>query len=102
ETYQEEKDEKNDDETSMSFLDHLDELRSRLIRSAIFVMAAFFVCWGMSGHIYHFLEVPVKAAMLEAKKTYASRLTAATTPLVDYPDGALGTFTFPGDVKVGD
>ena len=101
ETYEDEKDEKSDDETSMSFLDHLDELRSRLIRSAIFVMAAFFICWGLSGHIYHFLEIPVKAAMLEAKKTYASRLTAATSPLVDYPDGTLGTFSFPGDVKVG-
>ena len=105
-TYDDEKDEKEkdekDDETSMSFLDHLDELRSRLIRSAIFVMVAFFVCWGLSGHIYHFLEIPVKAAMLEAKKTYANLWASQTSTLVEYPDGGLGTFTFPGDVKVGE
>ena len=107
ESYDDEKDEKDKkdeqaDETSMSFLDHLDELRSRLIRSAIFVMAAFLVCWGLSGHIYHFLEIPVKAAMLEAKKIYASRMNAKTDPLVSYADGALVAFTFPGDVRVGD
>ena len=102
ETYDDEKDEKSDDETSMSFLDHLDELRSRLIRSAIFVMAAFFVCWGLSGHIYHFLEIPVKAAMLEAKKIYASQMTAVLSKLEELPDGTLVEFPFPGDAKVGD
>lgn len=101
ESYEEETEEKSD-ETSMSFLDHLDELRSRLVRSAIFVLVTFLVCWGLSDHIYHFLEVPVRAAMLEAKKINASRLNADTVPLDQYRDGTQMTFTFPGDAKVGD
>ena len=36
--------EEKEDESSMSFLDHLDELRSRLIRSAAFVLIAFIIC----------------------------------------------------------
>src|SRR5258705_10500293 len=102
-TYDEEKDEKDekDDETSMSFLDHLDELRKRLIRSAVFVMVAFFVCWGLSGHIYHFLEIPVKAAMLEANKIYASNVPAKLNKLDEFPDGALVEFAFPAAAKVG-
>jgi sec-independent protein translocase protein TatC len=101
ESYAEETEEKSD-ETSMSFLDHLDELRSRLIRSAIFVLVAFLVCWGLSDHIYHFLEVPVRAAMLEAKKIIASQVDAPIDPLVLYADGAIVSFTFPGDAKVGE
>ena len=49
----------------MSFLDHLDELRKRLIRSALFIAVAFVVCWVFSGYIYNFLQVPVLAAMRE-------------------------------------
>ena len=33
------------EEGTMSFLDHLDELRKRLIRSALFIAIAFVVCW---------------------------------------------------------
>lgn len=54
------------EEGAMSFLEHLDELRSRLVRIAIFVMAAFVICWLLSDKIYGFLEVPVRKAMLEA------------------------------------
>ena len=43
----------------MSFLDHLDELRKRLIYSAIGVSLAFVVSFGLSGHIYRILEKPV-------------------------------------------
>ena len=90
------------EESSMSFLDHLDELRRRLIRCALFVMIAFFVCWGLSGQIYHFLEIPVKAAMLEAQKISGIDLSATTTTLDAVPDDTLVQFSFPGDAKVGD
>ena len=43
----------------MSFLDHLDELRKRLIYSAIGVSIAFLVSFGLSGYIYRILEKPV-------------------------------------------
>src|SRR5258707_15812836 len=36
----------------MSFLEHLDELRKRLIRSMAFVLVAAFGCWFASGGLY--------------------------------------------------
>src|SRR5215210_4148989 len=52
----------------MSFLEHLDELRSRLIRSAIFIFVVLIGCWFVSDHIYNFLAVPVKRALAEAQR----------------------------------
>jgi len=52
----------------MSFLDHLDELRTRLIRSMAFVLIAAFACWWVSGYIYRFLERPVQHALNEAQQ----------------------------------
>jgi sec-independent protein translocase protein TatC len=52
----------------MSFLDHLDELRSRLIRSAVFIFVALCACWFVSDHIYNFLALPVKQALAEAQR----------------------------------
>lgn len=52
----------------MSFLDHLEELRSRLVRSAIFVFVAFLLCWFVSDSIYNFLALPVKHALAEAQE----------------------------------
>ena len=52
----------------MSFLDHLDELRSRIIRSLAFVFVVFIGCWFVSDHIYNFLAVPVQRALAEAQR----------------------------------
>ena len=88
------------EEGSMSFLDHLDELRTRLIRIAIFVVIAFVVCWFFSDRIYNFLQVPVQAAMLEAKRTGSARLPGAeVTSLADYI-GKEVAFVFPTDTRV--
>jgi sec-independent protein translocase protein TatC len=57
-------------ELRMSFLEHLDELRKRLIYSAIAVGIAFCIGFGFSGQIYDFLSVPVK---VEAKKARLAR-----------------------------
>ena len=51
----------------MSFLEHLDELRRRLIRSILFVVVASGVCWAFSEHIYNFLAKPVQHALAEAQ-----------------------------------
>jgi sec-independent protein translocase protein TatC len=50
----------------MSFLEHLDELRKRLVYSAVIIVIAFGVCWKFSGSIYNFLSVPVIEALSEA------------------------------------
>lgn len=52
----------------MSFLDHLDELRKRLVRSVIFIIVAFVFCWFVSKPIYNFLSVPVRQALSEAER----------------------------------
>ena len=85
----------------MSFLDHLDELRKRLIRSALFIGVAFVVCWILSDHIYGFLQVPVLAAMAEARRQPGSEFSGNTFALSDLPDGADVVFTLVTDAKIG-
>jgi sec-independent protein translocase protein TatC len=55
-------------EAQMSFLDHLDELRKRLVRSVIFIGLAFVFCWYFSARIYNFLAIPVKRELAFAKQ----------------------------------
>jgi sec-independent protein translocase protein TatC len=52
----------------MSFLEHLDELRKRLVRSFIFVFLATTVCWFISEPIYRFLAAPVQRALADAQR----------------------------------
>ena len=52
----------------MSFLDHLDELRKRLVNSVIIVIIAFIVCFAFSDDIFRFLEVPIRRALSEAQR----------------------------------
>jgi sec-independent protein translocase protein TatC len=52
----------------MSFLEHLDELRTRLIRSIVFVFLAAMVCWFVSDRIYNFLARPVQKALVAAQQ----------------------------------
>ncbi|NNE65020.1 MAG: twin-arginine translocase subunit TatC [Pyrinomonadaceae bacterium] len=53
---------------NMSFLEHLDEFRRRLVKSAIFVGLAFCVCFYFSDQIYNFLAIPVREALTEANR----------------------------------
>jgi sec-independent protein translocase protein TatC len=43
----------------MSFLDHLDELRSRIIYSLVALAIGFLVCWAFSDRIYNYMAVPI-------------------------------------------
>lgn len=52
----------------MSFLEHLDELRRRLIRSFVVVFVAAVACWFVSVPIYQFLAAPVERALAEAQR----------------------------------
>jgi sec-independent protein translocase protein TatC len=52
----------------MSFLEHLDELRRRLINSVLMIVVAFAVAFYFSVPIYNFLAVPVLRALAEAQR----------------------------------
>src|SRR5829696_9692292 len=70
----------------MSFLEHLDELRSRIIRSLAFVFVIFIGCWFVSDYIYNFLAVPVQRALAEAQRRELplGGLTGSETVLPNY------------------
>src|SRR5437879_12813323 len=44
---------------AMSFLEHLEELRSRIIYSIIAVAVGFFACWGYAERIYTIIQKPL-------------------------------------------
>ena len=46
----------------MTFLEHLEELRQRLVRSCIYLAVAFAVCWGFREQIFHFMVQPMRKA----------------------------------------
>ena len=57
----------------MSFLDHLDELRIRLIRSVTGVAICFALCFIFAKPIFHFLEKPVKQQLRKAGTCWPKR-----------------------------
>ena len=89
------------EEGTMSFLDHLDELRKRLIRIALFIGIAFVVCFFLSEPIYDFIQVPVRAAMLDAKRKIAPEFSGTTIKLTDLPDETGVVFTLTTEAKIG-
>jgi sec-independent protein translocase protein TatC len=99
--FTEEEKEQLEEESSMSFLEHLDELRKRLIRVAAFVMITFIVSWIFSDRIYDFLQVPVLQAMAEAKREYLPKLDAPIGALSDLPDDTELLFPFPKEFRIG-
>ena len=52
-------------EKSGSFVSHLSELRKRLIRSFLFLLFTFIVCYIFSAEIYYFLVKPYSNAIIE-------------------------------------
>jgi sec-independent protein translocase protein TatC len=46
----------------MSFLEHLEELRGRLIRSLVALVVGGLVCWGYRSEIFRFLTQPLRQA----------------------------------------
>jgi sec-independent protein translocase protein TatC len=89
----------------MSFLEHLDELRRRLIRSAVFVFVAFFGCWFVSDYIYNFLALPVRRALADAQRRQLplGGLTGneSVMPLSAAREGDTGRYVFAETTKLG-
>jgi len=59
---------------TMGFLDHLEELRKRIIYSIIAIAVGFFACWGYAENIYEVMQRPIMEALqrngLTAKLVY--------------------------------
>jgi sec-independent protein translocase protein TatC len=89
----------------MSFLEHLDELRSRLIRSLGFVFLAATFCWFVSDRIYSFLAVPIEHALAEAQRRQVpiNGLTGSEKilPLTAVKENDFGRYIFPEETKFG-
>jgi sec-independent protein translocase protein TatC len=52
----------------MSFLDHLDEFRKRLVKCVIIIVIGFMTCWFVHDKIFNFLSVPIIDALSEAQR----------------------------------
>lgn len=89
----------------MSFLEHLDEFRKRLIRSIIFVALAFMFCWFVSDRIYNFLAVPVQKALADAQtrqiKVEGKSGEELILPLANLREGDKGRFVFDKVSRLG-
>src|SRR4030095_20665 len=89
----------------MSFLEHLDELRRRLIRSFIFVFLAASICWFFADRIYGFLAVPVEKALADAQRRQVPIASqtgdAAILPLTSLKENDTGRYVFPQETKLG-
>jgi len=90
----------------MSFLEHLDEFRKRLVKSVIIVVIAFILCWFVSGEIYNFLSVPIRQALSEAERREIP-VTGGLTgnekvlPLNNLQAGDTGRYVFERATKLG-
>jgi len=89
----------------MSFLEHLDELRRRLIRSFIFVFLAASVSWFFADRIYAFLAAPVERALAEAQRRQVPIAghtgTEVISSLTALKENDTGRYVFPVETKLG-
>src|SRR5215207_5767142 len=89
----------------MSFLEHLDELRRRIIRSVVFVFVALLLCWFVSDRIYNFLAAPMRRALAQSaqRPVPLQGLTGgeAVLPLSGVGEGGGGRFVFNETTKLG-
>ena len=89
----------------MSFLEHLDELRRRLIRSFIFIFIATSACWFLSDRIYAFLAAPVERALAEAQRRQVPIAgqtgTETIAAITSLKENDSGRYVFGEETKLG-
>lgn len=89
----------------MSFMEHLDELRKRIVYAVICVTLAFFVSYYFSDVIYNFLSVPIRRALTEASRRQLTLKgkngEEVVLPLSDLKEGDKGRFIFDRSTNVG-
>src|SRR6187549_1642843 len=67
---------REDDLPKMTFLDHLEELRKRLLISIIAVAGGFLVCWAFAQQIFGKLQEPLTRFLPSGDKLAYTLLTA--------------------------
>jgi sec-independent protein translocase protein TatC len=82
----------------MSFLDHLDELRKRLIQSVIAIAIAFSLCFAFSNYIFNFLSVPVIEQLQRTKR--AQQAKYGQPDVNTLKEGETAQYTFVQDTSV--
>ena len=91
--------------SQMSFLEHLDELRRRLVNSVIIIIIAFIGCWFASQAIFNFLSVPIRKALSEAQRRELPVVgrtgDEVVLPLSSLKEGDTGRFIFSEATKLG-
>ncbi|MBK6724466.1 MAG: twin-arginine translocase subunit TatC [Acidobacteria bacterium] len=89
----------------MSFLEHLDELRKRLVKSVLILIAAFLICFNFSNDIYNFLSIPIRKALNEVQRRQlpVSGITGSESlrPINEIKEGDTGRYTISVDTSVG-
>ena len=89
----------------MSFLEHLDELRRRLIRSFIFIFLAASVSWFFADRIYAFLAAPVERALAEAQRRQVPIAGQTGTEIIgalsSLKENDSGRYVFAEETKLG-
>lgn len=89
----------------MSFLDHLDELRKRLVNSVIIIVIAFIACWFVSDRIYNFLSIPIRKALSEASRNNVdvtgTNGVEQILPINALKEGDSGRYLFDQATKLG-
>jgi sec-independent protein translocase protein TatC len=89
----------------MSFLEHLDELRKRLIRSFIFIFIAASACWFFSDRIYAFLAAPVERALADAQRRQVPIAGQTGTEIIgtinSLKENDSGRYVFAEETKLG-
>jgi sec-independent protein translocase protein TatC len=89
----------------MSFLEHLDELRRRLIRSFIFIFIAAAGSYYFSAQIYNFLAAPVERALAEAQRRQVPIAGQTGTEMIaalnSLKENDSGRYVFDEETKLG-
>lgn len=79
------------DPDRMSFLQHLEELRSRMLRCVAALVVGLLAVWPVSGYLYEFLVIPVKSSLPdEARLAY----TGISDPFILYTKISIFTAIF--------
>jgi Sec-independent protein secretion pathway component TatC len=74
----------SEETTRMNFLDHLEELRRRIVYSVLYLMAGFCVCWWCHAQIFAIMQKPIMTALASHRMPQALVYLNPTDPINMY------------------